>query len=87
MASSNTTKAGAKTRYQSSFKLRDLVGPGKEFFPSEVPTLRAAVQRGVLIKEICMIEKDASKKYSSWRHCKGSCAPHSGPVAKSKCKI
>ena len=33
------SKGGAKTRHQSGTKLGELVGPGKEFVLSEVPTL------------------------------------------------
>jgi hypothetical protein len=55
MSGAGTSKAGAgsgpRTRHQSGNKLVDLVGPGKEFNPSEVPTLRAVMQKGILIKE------------------------------------
>ena len=39
------------TRLSSITKLIALVGPSKEFLPSEVPTLRAVIQRGILIQE------------------------------------
>jgi len=55
MSGAGTSKAGAgagpRTRHQSGNKLVDLVGPGKEFNPSEVPTLRAVMQKGIQIKE------------------------------------
>ena len=56
------SKGGAKTRHQSGTKLGELVGPGKEFVLSEVPTLRAIIQKGILIKERLMIEEMTSKK-------------------------
>ena len=39
------------TRLSSNTKLVELVGPGKEFLPSEVPTLRALIQKGILMQE------------------------------------
>ena len=61
MASSSGAK-GAKTRHQNSFRLKEFIGPGKEFDPNEIPTLQAVIQRGILFKEIWMIEEEASKK-------------------------
>ena len=52
---------GTKKRGQIGSKLRDLVGAGKEFNPSEVPTLRAAIQRGLLIKERLLLEEGRAK--------------------------
>ena len=43
--------AGVKTRKQSYSKLSELVGPGKELLTSEVPTLFAVIQKGILIRE------------------------------------
>jgi hypothetical protein len=54
MASSNKSQ-GPKTRHQSSSKLTEFVGPGKEFEITEVPTGRAIVQKGILIREKLMI--------------------------------
>ena len=56
------SKGGAKTCHQSGTNLGELVGPGKEFVLSEVPTLRAIIQKGILIKEMLMIEEMTSKK-------------------------
>ena len=39
----------ATTRSSLNTKLIDIVGPGKEFLPSEVPTLRSVIQKGILI--------------------------------------
>ena len=50
-----------KTRQQIGSKLGELVGPGKEFMPSEVPTLRACIQRGILIKERQLLEDSKAK--------------------------
>ena len=47
-----------RTRHQSGSKLTELVGPGKDFIPSEVPTLRAVIQQGILIKEELLAKQD-----------------------------
>ena len=39
------------TRLSTNTKLIALVGPGKEFVPSEVPSLRAVIQRGILLQQ------------------------------------
>lgn len=39
------------TRTSAASNLTELVGPGKDFLPSEVPTWRAVFQRGVLLRE------------------------------------
>ena len=39
------------TRLSTNIKLIALVGPGKEFVPSEVPSLRAVIQRGILLQQ------------------------------------
>ena len=46
------------TRKAVDFKLKNLIGPGKEFLPSEVPTLRAVIQKGILIQEKLVIEEE-----------------------------
>ena len=46
----------------SDSKLSFFVGQGKEFLHSEVPTLRAVIQRGILIKEGLILEQGAAKK-------------------------
>ena len=62
MSTSGSIKRGARTGHQSSSKLRELVGAGKEFLLSEVPTVRAVIQRGILIKERWMIEENTGQK-------------------------
>ena len=54
--------AGVKTRRHSDSKLSELVGPGKEFIPSEVPTLRAIIQKGILIRDRLVLEQGSAKK-------------------------
>ena len=49
------------TRKAVDFKLKNLIGPGKEFLPSEVPTLRAVIQKGILIQEKLVIEEEESR--------------------------
>ena len=60
MSSPGSSKV-MRTRHQSGSKLTQLVGPGKEFMPSEVPTLRAVIQRGLLIKERLQLEQGTVK--------------------------
>ena len=53
--------AGVKTRRRSDSKLSQLVGPGKEFIPSEVPTLQTIIQRGILIRDRMLLEQGSAK--------------------------
>ena len=53
--------AGVKTRRLSDSKLSQLVGPGKEFIPSEVPTLQTIIQRGILIRDRMLLEQGSAK--------------------------
>ena len=53
--------AGVKTRKHSYSKLSELVGSGKDFLPSEVPTLRAVIQKGILIREGVLVELEKAK--------------------------
>ena len=39
------------TRLSTNTKLIALVGPGKEFVPSDVPTLRTVIQKGILLQQ------------------------------------
>ena len=53
----------ARTRHSSgNKKLKEYVGKGKEFDVTEVPTLRAVIQRGLLIKENWMLGQADCKK-------------------------
>ena len=53
----------ARTRHSSSTRLSDyLGGTGKEFLPSEVPTLRDVLQKGLLIQECKMLEGGGGRK-------------------------
>ena len=60
MSSPGSSKV-LRTRHQSGSKLTQLVGPGKEFMPIEVPTMRAVIQRGLLIKERLQLEQETTK--------------------------
>ena len=75
MSAPGGSKGGAKTWHQSCTKLGTLVGPGKEFVMSEVATLMAVIQKGILIKERMMIEAETSS------------ATGPGPVAEGKCQV
>lgn len=61
MSAPGSSRGGSKTRRQLGSKLRDFVGPGKEFVASEAPTLRAIIQRGILIKEVAVLEEEKGK--------------------------
>ena len=61
MATSGGSKAKAKTRHQSGSKLSEFVGRGTEFIECDVPTLRAVMRKGILIKEKLMIEEEVQK--------------------------
>ena len=41
----------AKTRHSSITSISEFIGPGKDFIPSELPTNRAVIQKGILLKE------------------------------------
>lgn len=49
------------TRNTVDFKLKTAIGPGKEFLASEVPTLRAVIQKGILIKEEHLVQHEESR--------------------------
>ena len=50
-----------KTRKQLTSRLTDFVGKGKEFEQSEVPTVRAVVQRGIVMRNRLIIQQEALK--------------------------
>lgn len=60
--------AKVSTRQSSSTKIQELVGAGKNFLSSEVPTNRAVIQQGILLK-IQQISQH-STKYSNRDLCK-----------------
>ena len=47
----DSSSASVKTRNSVKTKLSEVVGPGKEFILSEVPTWRAILQKGILLRE------------------------------------
>ena len=51
----------ARTRHLSSSPLVEYLGPGKEFLPSELPTLRAALQFGIHLQDIKIREEEVKK--------------------------
>ena len=63
MTSNTRAKSIPETRHSSGTKLSDLVGPGKHFLTSEVPTLRAVVQRGILLQQERLIVEDVQRKH------------------------
>ena len=56
------SRSKPKTRHQSgSDCLRDYVGRGKEFDKTELPTNRAVIQQGILLKEDMVMNKNIAK--------------------------
>ena len=51
----------ARTRHLSSSPLVEYLGPGKEFLPSELPTLRAVLQFGIHLQDIKIREEEVKK--------------------------
>ena len=51
-----------KTRHQAATRLVEFVGPGKDLNAGEVPTVRAALRKGILIRERLLIEQEVAKK-------------------------
>ena len=57
MASTSQGK-GAKTRRKSRTGFKEFIGGAKDFLPSEAPTLRDVVQRGLSLQEQDIILND-----------------------------
>ena len=53
------------TRASVNCRLVSLVGPGKNFLPSDVPTLRAVLQKCILIQEQNFIKQEKNRKQLS----------------------
>ena len=51
-----------KTRKSSGSKISDYLGAGKDFLPSEVPTLRGALRKAILMQEELMIKEDMDRR-------------------------
>ena len=56
-----------RSKTQSSLKLKELIGAGKCFDSSEVPTYRAVIQQGILLKEQKILENSLNKNETSTR--------------------
>ena len=65
-----------KTRHSSGSKWKDFIGPAKEFNPSEVPTLRAVLQKGLLLKD----EKHIIEGVAIGHYTKGQIARDLAPL-------
>ena len=55
-----------KTRHASGSNLQDYVGAGKEFDPTEVPTLRAMIQQGIFLRDQKFLFEDVAKNAPSY---------------------
>ena len=51
-----------KTRHASSSHISNYLGPGKELVPSQVPTLRAALQLALHLREGRMRMEEVDKR-------------------------
>ena len=64
------------TRHSSGSKWKDFIVPAKEFNPSQVPTLRAVLQKGLLLKD----EKQIIEGVAIGHHTKGQIARDLAPL-------
>ena len=51
-----------RTRHSSSTKLSEYLGPGAELLPTEVPTPRDILRKGILIQEEKMLSEGGERK-------------------------
>ena len=51
-----------KTRHSSCSNLSQYLGPGKDLITSEVPTLRAALRKAILIQEEFVLKESGDKR-------------------------
>ena len=51
-----------KTRHSSGSNLSQYLGPGKDLITSEVPTLRAALRKAILIQEEFVLKDSGDKR-------------------------
>ena len=66
MSKSSGKSTRPKTRHASGSKLLEYVGAGKEFDPTEVPTLRAIIQQGIFLRDQKFLFEDVAKTASSY---------------------
>ena len=64
-----------KTRHQSSCKLTEFIGPGKEFALAAVPTNRAVIQKGLLLREDKLAKEGIDAKNYSVKEIYSDLAP------------
>ena len=60
-----------KTRHTSGSKMSEYLGGGKELLPSEVPTLRSALQKALLVQEEFMFLEEGDRPNLSIREIMG----------------
>ena len=51
-----------KTRHTSGSKMSEYIGVGQDFLPSEVPTLRGALRKVLLLQEQHIMEDDGDRR-------------------------
>ena len=69
-----------KTRHDSASKLKEYIGPSLELNPSEVPTLRAVLQHGLLLRDKKLLDENVDKRCYS----KGQMAKDLAPLVLSQ---
>ena len=51
-----------KTRHTSGSKISEYIGVGQDFLPSEVPTLRGALRKVLLLQEQHILDEDGDRR-------------------------
>ena len=64
-----------KTRHDSGSKLKEYIGPDRAFNPTEVPTIRAVLQQGLLLRDHKLLVENVAKQYYSKVHLAMDLAP------------
>ena len=58
----NQTGKVMKTRHTSGSKMSEYRGPGKELLATDVPTLRAALRKALLIQEEFILREEVDRR-------------------------
>ena len=92
MAGALPESSKRKTRHTSGSKVSDYIGVGQDFLPSEVPTLRGALRKVLLLQEQHIVEDDGDRRnlplvhllaqvaecvLAQWKKATTSCHPQS----------
>ena len=75
MGGSNAAKKVTTRKESGSQQMKNLVGKGKELDKTEVPSWRAVIQQGILLKETLILEDGLTKLEISARDLAKELAP------------